>query len=408
MSDPTFKPGHKRHRSSHLEEYFHLQKKTRTAAHKHHRSHSSNKSISAYNHISRNTALPANRSYIQGKRLTSNKSSYQNQHHRNYYKIPNNVKYAPGARMSVSTPAGHINNDKKRERDNDESKHVYETRIVKPKHYHLAATRTRQQQQWSAFERTKMKIEMQTENTWPTWTFNAAALYFQAHQSHYENNIGLRHKTVIDLKKFSTQFIYKSTSNQPWSRRIIVWTSTKDTRYNRTTNADGTNSVNELELTGFLGTMTEHQNKALFKWQEQSVSQDGTTSEVDRQFDNLLTKPRDVKHPGPPFYWQPSKDNPIIYDETKDIPGKTNYLDSEMFLDDTWQKGPQEIEYDDTRQRGGGVTGSTGKLLFGKNTFITVIWQPLGRFSGEPLAATPTEDNSLLCDVIFTTHWEEH
>jgi hypothetical protein len=121
-----------------------------------------------------------------------------------------------------------------------------------------------------------------------------------------------------------------------------------------------------------------------------------------------LTKPRDVKHPGPPFYWQPSKDNPIIYDETKDIPGKTNYLDSEMFLDDTWQKGPQEIEYDDTRQRGGGVTGSTGKLLFGKNTFITVIWQPLGRFSGEPLAATPTEDNSLLCDVIFTTHWEEH
>ena len=413
MSSHASTSGHKRKRSTQITDFYTVQKKTKA----HHRKRSSTSHTTQHTlQGTRNTALPTNRIRFHKNfsyRSTIPKGIKQNPHHRNYYGIPNNKRYASGQitrkshTMSTTTGQGHVKGAQDLENKTEESKRYYETRTVMPRN--IAVKNHKGQvvraEEWN---RSRIKITMRKEQTWPTYTFNTTSMYWTPVGHLYSVNMGYRHKPVIRINKFTTTLIVKSTSDQPWKMRTIVWTHDDQVLFNRASSVTGQRVSGEMELLTNVGWLTPgHNRQAKIEWQETFYSADGTPTETPRSIDYLIEAPLNTKYPSECFYWGTTSAVGVLYDAITSIPGKTNFLDSEMFKLDTWQMGPGTIEYNDIRARGGDIQTHHTKVKHRKNTYITFFFEPEGKFSGEPLLATDSEDNSLEIDIIHTIHWDE-
>jgi hypothetical protein len=299
--------------------------------------------------------------------------------------------------------------------DVEDSKHYYKTRLVK-----ITKNKTNRK---VIYQRDWINIKMIKDNEWPTWTINLSALAFKGLSQYHYDGVGFRHKSIVDLKKTSTTFIYESHSDQPWDVRTIVWTHQDYHPFNRPSKENGIISPDkEHELTGNLGylkyTDTTGEN-AEISWTENFITTDPpsqtnplgsfTETSTTHTINYLLTPPTHTKYPSSSFYWSPSDKVGIIYDNQTTIPGKDQNLDSQMFVQDTWQKLPGLVEYRDVITRGGATTAISCDLKYAKNTYMTVIWQSGGRHSGSPYPPPDEEskDNTLILDIIHTLYWSE-
>ena len=195
--------------------------------------------------------------------------------------------------------------------------------------------------------------------------------------------MGLRHKTIIDLEKSNTSFIYEVNSNQSWQYHQIVWCSTEAGPFNRVNlvSRQTPKEGEEYELTDYMGYMMATGDVTCeFKWQEEYFNnpEDEMANRVEKSLPNLLHGPLNTKYPATPFYWRPSDGVNIIYNNTITILGKPQHLDSIVFKDDTWQKGPGLVEYIDDIGRGGKIKTIGNNVKFRKNWHMTLIWQPDG------------------------------
>jgi hypothetical protein len=311
--------------------------------------------------------------------------------------------------MTSSKP-GTINDVHGLLRKADDSSHFFETRLVKRTPAREATRKTYP----PTFERSTMEIAMTTENEWPCYTFTLSALnYINQSTSHYNMNMGLRNKSVINLIKATTKFQYKITSDQSWRCRKIVWTSGDPGPFNRamTGHLQERSTAKEYELVNNMGTMTQtSHNTCNLAWNEPYYTSATETMEEqqNRTITSLLHGPLNTKYPSKPFYWKPSDGVITIYDETTTIPGKQQHLESEMYEDDTWQKGPGLVEYKDNIGRGGIVNQIDTDIKYQKNWHMTLIWQPDGDFSGKPLTKSDTDPkNYLECDIIHTLFFDQ-
>jgi hypothetical protein len=265
-----------------------------------------------------------------------------------------------------------------------------------------------------AFERTTMEITMTNKDTWPCYTFTLSSLnYINQSTSHYNMNMGLRNKSIINLIKATTKFQYRITSDQSWKCRKIVWTSGEPGPFNRTMTAhqQQQSMAREYELTNNMGIMRPADNNTcVLQWEEPYFSSTTETMEGSdsKSINSLLHGPLNTKYLSKPFYWKPSDGIITIYNETTTIPGKQQHLESDMYEDDTWQKGLGLVEYKDNIGRGGIVNQISGEIKFQKNWHITLIWQPDGDFSGRPLAKSDADPmNYLECDIIHTLFFDQ-
>jgi hypothetical protein len=133
------------------------------------------------------------------------------------------------------------------------------------------------------------------------------------------------------------------------------------------------------------------------------VTQTTTTHTIS----NLLEAPINTKYPSTPFYWSPSSNVGVLYDQVDVIPGKPPDLASYMHHEDTWQALPGLVEYNDHRRRGGLVAETSSKIRYSKNTYMTLIWQPMGVHSGTSLPEDGSMSNSLILDIIHKIFWSE-
>jgi hypothetical protein len=78
-----------------------------------------------------------------------------------------------------------------------------------------------------------------------------------------------------------------------------------------------------------------------------------------------------------------------------------------MHLADTWQLLPGLVEYNDNLSRGGSIGEHSAEIKFGKNTYLTLIFQPNGVHSGTTLPEDTTLTNNLIIDAIHTIKWKE-
>ena len=153
------------------------------------------------------------------------------------------------------------------------------------------------QQQPPTFKRSTMKISMEEDFKWPSYTFSLHSLNFAAQQgTHYSINMGLCHKTIIDLEKSNTTFQYKITSNQSWSCRQIVWCATEAGPFNRATTAARTTIKPgfKYKLTDYIGTLEQTgEVTCTFNWKEQVLGNmaDEMGSSITKTLPNLLHGP---------------------------------------------------------------------------------------------------------------------
>jgi hypothetical protein len=414
MDNPPFHKGHKRNRSTHIPEYFKSKKGKPT-----HNRQSSSSSL-------RNTSLPNNRAYFVGNILRKSHiptGAKQRINHRTYHKIPNNKYLVPTAKsnhpnyaknikstnMAAKQP-GTVNDTHGLLRKADDSSHWFETRLVEKK----PAKEHRGRIIPPCFGRSTMTVSMPTAMEWPSYTFTLSALNFvNQSTTHYTMNMGLRNKSVIELVKASTKFQYKVMSNQSWKCRTIVWCSDQAGPFNRAMTAHNQQSTTamEYELTNNMGKMTQPTSSTcIFKWEEQTYNEatDTMASQDRKEINNILKKPTNTKYPSTPFYWKPNDGITTIYDATTTIPGKQHHLLSEMYEDDTWQKGPGLVEYKDNIGRGGEVKTISPNIKFQKNWHMTLIWQPDGDFSGRCLDTSEEDpENTLEVDIIHTVFWNQ-
>ena len=411
MASSSSSHQHKRKRSTHVTDYFTSSQKYKSNTHK--RTSSSNKYPTQHR---RTSSLPINRT-IFSKSGRSNKSyiprnTKQNIWSRQYSKIPNNNKYNPYTMSTAANGGSHVKASHDLKPDVEDSKHHYETRLIK-----IEKSKTKRN---LIYKRNTMTIKMNDDNKWPCWTINLSALSFKPMQTYHFDNIGFRHKSIVDLKKTSTTFLYQTNSVQPWDVRIIVWTHQDFVPFNRPSSANGIHSeTDEHEITGNLGFLEytdETKEKCQISWTEPFISMSEvnqahpiptfTDTETNHSIDFLLTSPTNTKYPSTPFYWSPSDKVGVIYDNQSIIPPRPDHLDSDMFIHDTWQKLPGLVEYKDSLGRGGQTTAVSCDLKYAKNTYMTVIWQPGGRHSGNSYPSIG-DNNALNLDVIHTLYWNE-
>lgn len=408
MDNTPFRKGHKRNRSTHIPEYFPTKK-----GKVNHKRQSSSKS-------NRNTTLPSNRAHFVGRHLQRSRipsSIKQNPNHRNYHRIPNNKYLIPSTssgtsntRNMTSTLKGTVNDVNGLLNKADESGHFFETRLVE----RTPPKDVRGKRMPPAFRQARMKISMDKEDIWPCYTFTMSTIgYANQPTTHYNMNIGLRNRSVIDIIKATTKFQYKVMSDQSWKCRMIVWTSNDPGPFNRSSKAHAqeTGSGREFELLNNIGEMykTDHSTCRL-KWDEPNYAspQDDMTQIQQKSLNAVLGGPLNTKYPSTPFYWSPNDGIVTLFDTTTTIPGKRQHLESEMYEDDTWQKGPGMVEYKDTIGRGGVVTSISQDIKHQKNWHMTLIWQPEGRFSGEPLPISEDNPNNTMeLDIIHTVFWKQ-
>jgi len=315
--------------------------------------------------------------------------------------------------MSTAANGGsHVKASHELKADVEESKHHYETRLIK-----IVKSITKRS---ISYVRDKITIKMDDDNKWPCWTINLSALSYKNMQMYHFDNIGYRHKSIVDLKKTSTTFIYQTNSVQPWDVRIIVWTHPDFIPYNRPSSPNRVHSATEEnELTGKIGFFeyTDRTNeKCKISWKENFIfitpvdennpTPTFTDIKIQHEIDFLLSSPINTKYPSTPFYWSPSDKVGVIYDNQSIIPPKPDHLDSDMFIHNTWQKLPGLVEYKDSLGRGGRTTAVSCDLKYAKNTYMTVIWQPGGRHSGNSFPSLG-DNNALILDVIHTLYWNE-
>jgi hypothetical protein len=411
-----FKKTHKRHRSTDVSDFL-ANKKNKSL---HHRNSSSTSN--------RNTSLPTNRLLFNKNRSYKQnipKGLGQNVNRSDYFRIPHNkylrpqsksianttIKNYEKSKMSTSTATGDINSNHGLLRKADDGSHFYETKLVTKipgqedaKGNHIPPR----------FQRSTIKIAMENENEWPSYTFSLHSLnYVNQATTHYNMNMGLRNKPIIELKKADTVFEYEVRSDQAWTCRQIVWCSTTGGPFNRylTPHRGHPTSGEEYELCNFTGSLTQTGDRTCqFEWKEKVFmnAQDTMAMENTKLLPNLLNGPLNTKYPSKPFYWSPSDGVSVIYDNTTTIPGKPQHLQSYMFIDRTWQKGPGLVEYTDEIGRGGRISSIGRDIKYGKNWHMTLIWQPEGRFSGKELPLdTDNPENYLELDIIHTLFWNQ-
>jgi len=385
-------------RSSKLTDFYPTTKKSKSNKHK--RTSSSNKYPTTHK---RTSSLPTNRTTFtksrHSTRSTIPKGIKQNIWSRKYSQIPNNSKYNYYKMTTASSGAGHIKAAQDKKEGPDTAKHFYETRFAKP-------NKGKRGPLWI---RSKMILNMTSQCEWPSYTANISSLAHQNLSTHYFENIGYRHKSIVDLIKTTTDLIYETRSDQPWFCRQIVWTSDRYARYNRASSLDGTlDNLQEYELLPFPGIMTysDDQKSAIFKWSERYLAADNTEITTEHTFNDLLEPPLNTKYPSTPFYWAPSSKVGILYDNVTTIPGKEHHLDSSMHIENSWQKLPGLVQYKDNIVRGGSITETSSEIKYSKNTYLTLIWQPGGVHSGSPLIRIQNKD-SLLLDIIHTLYWSQ-
>ena len=385
-------------RSSKLTDFYPTTKKQKSNTHK--RTSSSNKYPTFHN---RTSSLPTNWTTFSKKgyfyRSIIPKGLKTNIWSRKYSQIPNNKKYNPYNMSSAATGAGHVKAAQEKKEGPDDPKHYYETRLARP-------VKGKRNPYWV---RSKILLSMIEESSWPCYTANISSLAFATLSTHYFENVGYRHKSIINLIKSTTTLIYETRSDQPWSCRAIVWTHDKYKCYNRASSLDGTaDNLQEYELLPFPGKMEYDTTgtKAVFTWTEKYLSADQTETETQHTFDDLLEPPLNTKYPSTPFYWAPSSQVGIIYDNVSIIPGKEHHLASSMFIEDTWQKLPGLVQYKDTITRGGITTETSAEIRYSKNTYLTLIWQPGGVHSGSPLPLV-NKTAHLKLDIIHTLYWSQ-
>jgi hypothetical protein len=405
--NPPFQRGHKRSRSTHITDYYCGSKTTKStnstikaAKTTHNRSSSSTSThINTVQQTNRNKHLPANRTYFKGNLSIRSTITKQNPNHKNYYNIPNNKYLRPT--MSAAKGQGKVTAPHELQEDVDTPQYYFETRTIQLKFGTTEPT----------IERTTLTVEMRTKNEWPCYTFNAGVLDYADLTTQHQLNIGYRHKSAIILKKTKTEMIYQTSSNYAWKCRKIVWMSGNTTLYNRIKNkASDSQSSGEYDLLPFVGTLKADRTSTEISWTQSTFNSANLADQVVHKIDYLLEGPKNTKYPSTPFYWAPSEHVSIVYDSMSIIPGKENYLDHGIHIDNGWEKGPGLISYDDKRERGGTVKTATAKIRFNKNMFITYIWEPEGVLSGQPLPASKTgnkDQNNLKIDVIHTIFWDE-
>jgi hypothetical protein len=311
----------------------------------------------------------------------------------------------------TSKQTGTVNDTNGLLRKADDSNHFFETRLVE----RTPATQMERSIIPPGFKRTRLRVAMEEDGKWPSYTFTISALNFVNQiTTHYTMNMGLRNKAVIDLVKSKTILNYKVMSDQPWQCRMIVWASGDAGPYNRGLGGHTqlqTTAGFEYELLNHMGTMskTSH-NTCKIDWEETSYTspQDTMANNIPKRINNLLAGPLNTKYPSTPFYWQVSEGVTKIFECIETIPGKESHLKSQMFKMDTWQKGPGMVEYKDDIGRGGKVTSIGNDIKFQKNWHVTFIWQPEGDFSGSPLPVSKDDPfNWLEVDIIHTLFWNQ-
>jgi hypothetical protein len=345
----------------------------------------------------------------------------QNVNHRNYLRIPNNkyqrIRQIDGPPTSnlkkqnnnmTSEITGNVNDQHGLLKKADHSAHFFETRLVKPWNVFNG------KKTMPKFERTTMKIAMENKNQWPSYVFTNSALpYANQVTTHYTTNVGFRNKPTVILKKSTTTMIYKIYSDQPWKCRQIVWTSGEVGPYNRprTCGVDEKPDGKECELTNNMATMTvDKDNKAQWNWNEELLQtrQDNMNVTNAKSITNILQCPLNTKYPGPAFYYAPNDGIAVILDKTIEIPGKPQHLESMIWEDKAWEKGPGEVEYLDVIGRGGAVNSVTMEVKHQQNWHTMFIWQPCGDYCGNPLELSEENPRNFLeVDIIHTLHWEQ-
>ncbi len=178
--------------------------------------------------------------------------------------------------------------------------------------------------------------------------------------------------------------------------------------YNRATKTNYNIDRNEeFQLLGNVGTMEQNRNnEAQFTWTEPSITTTGGNQTTNYSITNLIQKPKNTKYPSTPFYWRTSGHVGTLFNQTTIIPGKEHHLDSGVYEEDTWQRLPGLVTYNNDIERGGKVTTTWNTIEHGNNTYLTLIWQPRGRLSGNPLIGSGNT-NTLEVDMIHTLFWDQ-
>jgi hypothetical protein len=78
-----------------------------------------------------------------------------------------------------------------------------------------------------------------------------------------------------------------------------------------------------------------------------------------------------------------------------------------MHHKDSWQLLPGLVEYNDCLRRGGIIGETSSEIKFPKNTYMTLIWQPMGVHSGTCLPEDDNMSNTLILDIIHKIFWSE-
>ncbi len=146
---------------------------------------------------------------------------------------------------------------------------------------------------------------MKKENKWPCWTTLISPLAFKHQSTIYAENIGYCHKTIINLIKTTSTFVYEIHSNQSWLCCAIVWTSNDRNYHNRPTDTSSTLEINnEFELSPFIGVLKydpTSKRKSIIEWKEEYITYTASTtggpgtyteSESPKSLTNLLECPR--------------------------------------------------------------------------------------------------------------------
>jgi hypothetical protein len=113
---------------------------------------------------------------------------------------------------------------------------------------------------------------MDNPKQWPTWTACISPLAYAQLGHFYFENVGFRHKSIVQLKKTSTDLLYQVESDQGWECRTIIWTSSSFTPFNCPNNPSSRiNNSEEYEITPFMGILQYSPNnnrKTVISWNE--------------------------------------------------------------------------------------------------------------------------------------------